>query len=128
MKYLFLISSPLYAFLTNLLISEIFFSTPLTFVLRTVAVAQALASAISPIFVLTLLRINLFRGAHGWGEGQKGPLPKMCQTYPTMKKLGEVIPYLKKIQKIYESRLEPCCHPNFFTENQQILLCQEIQI
>ena len=40
----------------------------------------------------------------GWGGGKKAPLPKICHTYPTMMKLGTVIPYLKKIQKIYESR------------------------
>ena len=34
------------------------------------------------------------------GGEQKGPLPKICLTYPTMMKLGTVIPYLKKIQKI----------------------------
>ena len=31
----------------------------------------------------------------------------ICHTYPTMMKLGTVIPYLKKIQKIYESRDTP---------------------
>ena len=30
--------------------------------------------------------------------------PKICYTYPTMMKLGTVIPYLKKMQKIYGSR------------------------
>ena len=34
-------------------------------------------------------------------------LPKICHTYPTMMKLGTVIPYLKKIQKIYQSRDTP---------------------
>ena len=29
---------------------------------------------------------------------------KICHAYPTMMKLGTVILYLKKIQKIYESR------------------------
>ena len=38
------------------------------------------------------------------GRGGKGPLPKICHTYPTMMKLGTVIPYLKKIQNICESR------------------------
>ena len=38
------------------------------------------------------------------GGGQNGPLPKICHTNPTMMKLGTVITYLKKIQKIYESR------------------------
>ena len=32
------------------------------------------------------------------------PLPKIFHTYPTMMKLGTVIPYPKKIRKIYESR------------------------
>ena len=34
---------------------------------------------------------------------KKGPLPKICHTYPTMMKLGTVIPNPKKLQKIYES-------------------------
>ena len=40
------------------------------------------------------------------GEGAKRPLPlpKICHTYPAVTKLGTVIPYLKKIQKAYESR------------------------
>ena len=58
--------------------------------------------------------MGFFGAAHGWG-GQKGlpsvpPLPKICHTYPTMMKLGTVITYLKKIQKIYESR---DTHPEF---------------
>ena len=47
--------------------------------------------------------MGLFGAAHGWGEGKKAPLPKTCHTYLAMIKLGTVIPYLKKIQKIYES-------------------------
>ena len=65
------------------------------------------------------------------GEGQKGPLPKICHRYLTLMKLGTVTPYLKKIQKIYESRdtiPEFCWHEHFFTGNQQFLLYQEIQI
>ena len=41
------------------------------------------------------------------GGGKKAPLPRICHTYPTMMKLGTVIPYTKKIQKIYESRDTP---------------------
>ena len=41
------------------------------------------------------------------GGPKRPPLPKICHTYPTMMKLGTVIPYLKKIQKIYESRDTP---------------------
>ena len=57
--------------------------------------------------------MDFFDAAHGWGGGgQKGPpLPKICHTYPTLMKLGTVIPYPKEIQKIYESldaRLEFC--------------------
>ena len=37
------------------------------------------------------------------GGGQKGSLPKICHTYPTMIKLGTIIAYPKKIQKLYES-------------------------
>ena len=46
-------------------------------------------------------------------------------------KLGKFIPYLKEIQKMYESRdtrPEFCWHQHFFTGNQQILLYQEIQM
>ena len=32
------------------------------------------------------------------GGGQKGPLPKICRTYPTMMKLDTVIPSIKEIQ------------------------------
>ena len=34
-------------------------------------------------------------------------LSKICHTYRTMMKIGTVIPYLKKIQRIYESRDTP---------------------
>ena len=50
--------------------------------------------------------MGIFGAAHGWG-GQKGPLPKICQRYRKMMKLGTVIPYLKKIKKIQESRDTP---------------------
>ena len=33
-------------------------------------------------------------------KGQVLALPEMCHTYPAMKNLGTVVPYLKKIQKI----------------------------
>ena len=33
------------------------------------------------------------------GGPKRSPLPKICQTYPTMMKFCTVIPYLKKIQK-----------------------------
>ena len=52
--------------------------------------------------------MGIFGAAHGWGEGAKrSPLPKTCCTYPTTMKLGTVIPYLKEIQQLYESRDTP---------------------
>ena len=64
-------------------------------------------------------------------EAIKAPLAKTCFTYPTMMTLGTVISYPKTIQKIHKSHdaaLEFCWHQHFFTENQQILLYQKIQI
>ena len=67
-------------------------------------------SAITEHFgkLLTLFRMDLFGTAHGWGE-PKRPLPhpflpKICHKYPTKMELGTAIPYLKKTQKIDESR------------------------
>ena len=48
--------------------------------------------------------MGIFGAAHGWGEGKGG----QKNTSPsTMVKLGTVIPYLKKIKKIYKSRDTP---------------------
>ena len=47
----------------------------------------------------------LFGATHGWE--QKGLLIKICHTYHTIMKFAVVIPYLKKIQKIYKSRDTP---------------------
>ena len=51
--------------------------------------------------------MGFFESAHGWEKGKKTHLPKICYTYPAIMELGTVIPYLKKIQKIYESRDTP---------------------
>ena len=51
--------------------------------------------------VLTLFRMGFFGTAHGWGK--RPPLPIICQTYPTKMKPGTLIPYIKKIQKMYKS-------------------------
>ena len=75
--------------------------------------------------LLTLFRMDLFGAAGGW----RGKKAKVWDAYPTMMKLGTVTPYLKEIQQIYESRdtpLEFYWHQHSFTENQQILLYQEI--
>ena len=53
-------------------------------------------------YTLTLFRMGLFGAAHGWGGDKKAP--SLNNTYPTMIKLGMLITYLKKIQKIYKSR------------------------
>ena len=52
---------------------------------------------------LTLFRMGFFGAAHGWG-GKKTPVSKICHTYPTLVKLSTVIPYLKNMQRIHESR------------------------
>ena len=46
----------------------------------------------------------VFSGLLADEEGKKANLPKVCHTYPTMMKLGTVIPYLMKSKKIYELR------------------------
>ena len=43
--------------------------------------------------------MGLFGDAQRWQEAKKAPLPKICHTYPTMMKLGRVIPCLKKSRK-----------------------------
>ena len=64
------------------------------------------------IFIRIGMTLTLFRRAFSGlitdGEGTKNaPLPKICHGYSTMMKLGTIIPYLKKIQTIYESRGTP---------------------
>ena len=66
----------------------------------------------------------------GGGAKRSARLAKIFHRYPTMMKLGTVIPYLKKTQKIYESREttpDLCWHQHFFTGIRHTLLCQEIQ-
>ena len=55
-------------------------------------------------FVVNPIQDGLFQGCPRMEGAKKVPLPKICHTYPAMMKLGTVIPYLKKIQKIYEAR------------------------
>ena len=50
--------------------------------------------------MLTLFRIGLFGAAQGWERvAKRVPIPKICHTYPTVMKLGTIIPYLTKTQK-----------------------------
>ena len=51
---------------------------------------------------LTIFRMVFLGTVHGGKKGSKRPsLPKICHTYPTMMKLCTVMPYLKKVQKLY---------------------------
>ena len=59
-------------------------------------------SSFLTLIVLTLFRMGPFGAAHPY-ERSKKDFPKICHTYPTMMKLGAVVPYLKQIQKINES-------------------------
>ena len=53
---------------------------------------------------LTLFRMGFFGLlTDGVGGAKRPSLPKVCQTYPTVVKLGTVIRYLKKFQKLDES-------------------------
>ena len=45
--------------------------------------------------------MGFFGAAHGWGAKRSPTLKSV--THPATMKLGIIIPYLKKIQKIYES-------------------------
>ena len=62
--------------------------------------------------ILTFQPYSRWAGFFGTVEGLGKPkaptsLYKICHTYPTMIKLGAVTPFLKKFQKIYESRDTP---------------------
>ena len=77
--------------------------------------------------------MGIFGATHvcGAGGGWKLPFPKICHTFPTMMKLGTVVPYLKKIQKNMNHvphTLTSADISIFFTRNQHIFLYQEIQI
>ena len=74
--------------------------------------------------------MGFFGAAHGWrGGGLFGHTYR--HTYPTIMKLGTVMPYLRKIQRMYKSHdtfLDSYRHQHFFTGNQQILPHQEVHI
>ena len=73
--------------------------------------------ALKPLFNkvagLNLTQDGPFRGCSRTEEGQQAPQPPppFCCTYPAITKLGTVRLYLKKIQKIYESRDTPLEFP-----------------
>ena len=70
--------------------------------------------------------MGIFGAAHGWGANNNS-LPAICHTYSAMMKLGTVIPHLKKIQKIYESRETPLSSAGISIFSPEFLLHQEIQ-
>ena len=81
--------------------------------------------------------LEVFNPIHDSGCSQMRGCPKrplllkIYYIYPTMIKLGTVIPYIKKTQKTYKLRDTPIqlwWHQHFFRENQKLLLYQEIQI
>ena len=45
--------------------------------------------------------MSVFGAAHGWGA-KRLPLPKICHTYPTVMKLGTVIPYVTHLSAFFE--------------------------
>ena len=66
----------------------------------TVAVLAFLENFFWEISVLILFKMDFFGaadGSGGGGRGKKATLPKIYVTYPTMTKLGTVVPCLKKI-------------------------------
>ena len=50
------------------------------------------------------------------GRIKKVPLPKICRTYTALMKHGTVIPYLKKMEKIYDILLELFWQQHFLPE------------
>ena len=83
-----------------------------------------------PVSTLTLIQDGHFRGCSRIEGPKRSPLPKICHRYPTMMKLGTVIPYLTKIQKIYESRDTPLSSVDIsvFHRKSANFVIQEIQI
>ena len=59
------------------------------------------------ILLVNPIQDGLFWGCSRMGGGQKGPHSLKSVTHPLMMKLDTVIPYLKKSQKLYESRDTP---------------------
>ena len=69
------------------------------------------------ISALILFRMDPFGAAHRWKGNQKALLPTprppppqqsvTCHTYPTMMKLGTVVPYLNESQKHINARQTP---------------------
>ena len=83
------------------------------------------------IQILTLFRMGSFGAVHGRGAKKHPLLSLKSVTHILQWWKLTVISYLKKIQKIYESRdtyHESCWHQQFFTGNHQILQYQKIHV
>ena len=66
-----------------------------------------------------------------WGEGKKAPYLKNCYTNRIMMKLGTVIPYLKKAQKVINHMTQALIFADisiFHRKSAFFLLYQEIRI
>ena len=58
-------------------------------------------------FFVIAIQMGFWGAAHKCvcgGRGQKSPFPKICHTYPTMMKLGTVIPFHRKLANFVKSR------------------------
>ena len=85
-----------------LLKKKIFFCTVINHI---ASIKSSFMSEVGSLY-LNPIQDGPFRGYSRMG-GKKDPHPKICQTYSIMIKLGTVIPYLKKTQKICEPRDTP---------------------
>ena len=105
----FVISSELIVFSSILFILSHLISCFLRIRSLLVPYAKVLTKSIECIlltsFEIYFIQDGIFWSCSRRGQVQKGsPLPNICHIYPTMMKLGVVISYFKKIQKINKSR------------------------
>ena len=64
--------------------------------------------------------MDFFGAAHGWGKAKKAPLPKLCHVYPTMMKLGTVIPHQKRSKKFMNHVTHPLSSADISNFSQEI--------
>ena len=109
---LLLLSGDMYAAIDIILFSGakkyVKWESPLKFVKYTDKTRYALGQHFwikkKVLFHLTLLRMGIFRGAHGWGgpkkggTGVRGCLKRVCHIYPAIMTLDTVAPYQNKIK------------------------------
>lgn len=67
------------------------------------SLVSLLGCHLTPLDINYLPSLPLPRIAEDFPSGSKTtPLPKICRLCPTMMNLGTLIPYLKRIQEIYQ--------------------------